>query len=515
MTTPEALTQLVAIFDYFNSQYEITPFPPDIIQEVKSIWFFFHGKLEKSFRRHIISSNYEGHAYVNPNRENSYALIEELNKFKEYSLKTFVKGLMEGENPNQCRLGGTPVVTTAILSFPLEVLKWLMQYGADIFSPGPRVTLAPIEYALEHKRYEHLDFIINNFSRIKSNPSASKLFLVEKINFTPCSNQIKTNIHFTNDQVIVTQLKKSSDLSKTERNNLYTLFSAHFCSTGQRDEEELKSIFQEDILEEKIIDLIIDQGNSEKLIGFIVYELFLDKNCITVHIVFTAMLPEYRGYAIISLRSLGLVFAVQLLVPTDFAVGAIYIAIDYNSHRLTEDFLYLPKYYSSVWQKFIAKKLVDIFGEKDLHYFQNDTVMSYIEDNILVRKNDSKSIHRNFKEEFFYHDILGLNKDSKDFTGSEQKSRGAPIYFHASDKNFFCLSNIIFSTLNLDLNEHLPRYAGAIQLMMCKLLNIPKMPIRPLNFSESASLFFNNKIQYTKKTSDNLSVHTYSFYSKL
>lgn len=515
LTASEALTQLVAIFDYYNSQYEITPFPPEIIQEFKSIWSFFHGKFEKSSHRHIISTNYRAHAYVNPNRETSYALIGELNKFKEFSLKAFINGLIEGENPNQCRLGDTPVVTTAILSFPVEVLKWLIHYGADVFCPGRQVALSPIEYALEYQRYEHLDFIITYFSKLRRNPGASKLFRVEKINFIPCSNQVTTTIHFINHQVIVTQLKKSSDLSETEKNNLYALFSANFCSTDQQREEQLKLIFQEDVLEEKLIELIIYQGNSEKLIGFIVYELFLDKDCITVHIVFTAMLPEYRGYAIISLRSLGLVFAVQLLAPPDFTVGAIYIAIDYNSHRLTEDFLYLPKYYSAVWKKFIEKKLVDIFGEKHLHYFQNDTVMSYVEDNVLVRKNDLKPIGRNFKEEFFYQEILGLKQDHKVSDGAEQKSRGAPIYFHASDKNFFRLRDIIFSTLNLDLNQHLLLYAGALQLMMCKLLNIPKRPIGPLSFSNTESLFFNNKIQDVRKFSDNRSVHTSPFYSRL
>ncbi len=485
----KALQYLLAVLHHFNTSRETIYFSTEIIQELKDIFHFHHNPIKKIYQHSLPTTNLNS-VYINPERKESKALLKELYKYRDFSLQEIINGLQMGENPNQC--DNSSVVTHA-MSFPVTVLKWLMIYGGDVFHPAYRDDLSPLEFALKYDCKEHLNFISLTLSSLKRSPRESKL-AINKIEFSPNPDQINTFIEFNNCKTIKTCLKKSIQLSEWEEKALFEIFYKHFNSSSV--DENIEAIFQEDVLENKLLELIFDIELPNKLIGLIVYEPFIENDTLTVHIVFVALLNEYRGYAIISLLSLGFVFSVSL-IASDFIVDAIYIAIDYNSYRLTENFLHSPMH-AYFDKKAIKQKLVRIFGEKDLRYFENG-ITSYIEDNVLVRPSSENSIaydqkeEQNIKKSFFNEEILDLKKEiKKNESISNQKPRGGTIYFQATYRNFLELREVI-KKLGVDLNLHLPLYANVLQSMLCKLLNIPKIKIEKLSFYDSESLFFNNK----------------------
>ena len=487
----KALQCLFTVLHHFNTTRETIYFPTEIIQELTNI-FDFHKKSKRKIYRHNLPTTILNAAYINPERKESRNLLKELYKYKDFSLQEIIKGLRMGEDPNQC--DNTSVVAHAILSFPVILLKWLMVYGGDVFHPAYRDDLSPLEYALKYDRKEHLNLISLTLSALKKSPRESKLS-INKIEFSADSDHVNTFIEFNNIKTLKTSLKKSTQLSEWEEKELYKMFAEHFNAFSS--EENIKTIFQEDILENKLLELIFDLEFPKKLIGFAVYELFMEEDILTIHIVFVALLNEYRGYAIISLLSLGFVFSTSLIAE-NFIVDSIFIAIDYNSYRLVENFLHSPMH-AYFDRKLIKKKLVRIFGEKDLRYFENG-IMNYIEDNIMVRSNpefssvNDQNSEQNIRKSFFNEEILGLKKEVKETKPlGNQKLPGGSIFFQATYRNFLQLCEVIKLTLGVDLNLHIPLYAYALQPMLCKLLNIPKIKIEKLSFYDSESLFFNNK----------------------
>jgi hypothetical protein len=454
------LKKLIALFQYMRREYGQHEISLELMEEFQRI---FHCISSHEKMTHLIPDKNVASAHINPARSTSTALIDFL-RYRRANApfdKQFDSLLIQGENPNQCDFLGDTPITLAIFR-DIEYLKRLIIMGANFLQrpevTGPVFFTDAMELAEKHKKTGHLDIMASRLTTIEKPISGP----VTRNDLMMHHNQIVTTFHFKNKQPIFTRLKKTTELSKNEKQELFNLFSQFFELTHANHPNELKDLFfKEDLKgQNKFVELI---HCGAKVIGFNLFEILeskTDPRYLFLHCAYALIQPQYRGYGLMSLLAFRLAYCLQQLAP-ERKVGVLFFSNHFNSYKMLmpkdisdNAFLNFPMYQSTHVVQ-LVKEFVDFLyeGKAKLHH---DNFACYIKEKKPLKVSGSyHSKHPDIYEDFFYKDIQGHDADFSD------GPHVTPVVFLVEDHSFKKLSRLC-SSLGIHFGDHINKLSTLV-----------------------------------------------------
>lgn len=453
ISTEEDLASFISVLDKINQQRRKEEISCEVIDEIKHIFYALQlpstvsgHALEHKISTQLLdksaslisirSFKYLGSSrYFLPPKEREKSKKER----KDDVLRT-LKYLSAGASPNTVVHYGRLPLLAAAEQDNLELFKLLLFYYADPFLPGDDDSyMSPAEYVHYYKQNDLLNLIIIHLS----NPEKPlKTLKLKQIQLEGENNKIHTLFHFTNDKVIYTVLKRTSDISDEERLNLFQIFSRFFEVVSEKD--NLNDIFTLSCDgKNKYVELIYE---GKKLIGFNLFEIsdlkkFTDHK--VVHGMISVIDPAYRGYGIMLILAFRLPLVLQKLL--DKKVAFFFCSVHYNSYDPIRNLLHYPKYYTNRIRAIAYDAMQTLFDEPAEPL--KEGITCFLEEALRV-KGAFKLKNNNLFQDCFYEHILGITDKYPD------KPRSAPIFTYMTQQTISHVKSVAES-LGIDLDCHL------------------------------------------------------------
>lgn len=465
--TPQSLTFIQSLFVSLNEKIGQEEIAREILDELSQLSRLLHNQLFDADRsaKHIIAEYTFPRSHVNPARKNSRALVNLLayNTLQTLPKKQFRYLLTQGEDVNG--VGGDGDMTAmyyATLQYDLDVLAFMLFYGGNPFMriEGGTFFESPYEVAGKFQEREKIELIqstVTTIQRPLSMASQSKPRLaVDAIDVKFIDDSLITCIRLSNHKTLLSCLKKPALLTASEKSSVHALFERFF--ETRNPGTDLHDILNNDLNgENNYIELIMD---GQQLAGFNLFELISPKSSnrhIFLHCVYSLIMPEYRGYGIMSLLAFRLAFAMQLLSP-GLTLGVFFCAVHDNSYRMVKDLLHYPKYQPHSMNILMDDILQEVFkGDASLYH---DTITCFTEDDVRLKDCENANTKKDIIEKIFYQYILGINSAP---TG---KTRAAPVLFYVGDDSFHRLESMLRSTIRVNFSGHIQQLARALHAWM-------------------------------------------------
>lgn len=480
------IPKLLELFDYFHRKYNIPPLPEELRMELINICYVTMEKNWESFKHCIPTFRPKLIRFTDADDEQDKKIIDLL-YFNPAPNKALENLLLKGYNANEFNLRGATPTSLAVVNYQsTKILETLLIYGADPLSRcdnGFGGGWSAFELAKIYNMQDKLDIIISATSKIEF--PVDKQLKVIHTNFLFNEKQFNSAFHFSNNKTIYTTFKSANYLRKKEREVILDQFSHIFEVPNDVEQLEIKKIFEEDFSPDKFIELIYDNDKKEP-IGFLLYEiLHLKKNKehLILHCVYSYILPEYRGYGLMTLLSSRPAFSLQTLHDNK-KIGIFFSSIHYNSYRTVKDFLHAPKYQADYMDELIDEILQTIFhGEKP--YYFHDGITFFLLDQLKVKGpalvKPSKDIHQNF----FYKRILAIENLNEEIV----PTRAAPVLYFASKENFQKMCGLA-KNLGTDFVKHTHEFAKFLRMAIKKNSDQKMTMVNMANLLRSDRLLF-------------------------
>jgi len=504
LNSPDTFKQLIAVFNYFND--EIIEFPSILILELQQIWdnSFKENKKSTDIYQHVIPENGMTNKFVNPAKKDSRELLKLLyKKEKDISEKKYHQLLVGGEDPNQKDISGYTTALRLTLALTSNIyLKMGINYGGKPFAHEDEMCESVVERVKKCYDYpsaqfpksfwkERLDLLLTNpFSQPQKSLSPIRL---EKIDYSSNENQVIKNIYF-NNMAIKTITTRAFDVSLEDKNNvLFPHFKAVF-KPGR--DQKIRAIFEEGLFgKTKFIELIYDQRNPKKIIGYNAFEMIMDdkqnddfKDRLTLHVIFSALDPNYRRCGLIPLTTIGLAFAISGIYPS-LVTGLCCTAISIATFSVLQSFILFPKYKTPASRKFVREKLAKTIYD-DSEYEDDMTMKSIVKEDVSVYDSYQKLTSNPFTN-CLYYAMLGLTAEEMENPTGKTEGLGVFLYMLVDFLNYINY-NAMLNTFGINFKEEIDPFTEAVKPFICKLLN--KNPEnKPRQFWDSKDLFWKNK----------------------
>lgn len=350
------------------------------------------------------------------------------------------KYLTAGANPNAVVHFGRLPLVVAVDHNNIELFKLLLFYYADPFLRGNDSSfMSAAEYMRLFKRKEMLNLMVVHFS----NPEKPlKNLKVKQIKLMSDNHKIHTTFLFTNDKVIRTVLKKTSEIEADESGKLFQVFSQFFEIVNSKD--NLKDIFTSSFTgKNKYVELIYEEN---KLIGFNLFEisdLKKYKDHKVVHGMISVIDPAYRGYGIMLILAFRLALVLQKILTQK--VAFFFCSVHYNSYDPIRHLLHYPKYYNNGIRAIAYDTMKTLFDQPSEPL--QEGITCFLEEALRV-KGAFKLKSNNLFQDCFYEFILAITEKYPEIP------RSAPIFIYITKQTTLHVQKVADS-LDINLDCHL------------------------------------------------------------
>lgn len=476
--SPATLQQLNCLFNHINTHLK-NEIPAIIMKELQQICKSVTSPHEVS-QTHLLPEGKSSWDRTHlPRDETLASIINGAHWAKEDTqaiiLKKIKKELRRHAYVNEVNYLGHSLLFTIInshfysadLNYRLAIIEVLLGYGANFLQRENGTSFSsPFDNACMRRDTHALKLFQAAATKVKR-PIAIETNGVDlykscdKNSFVTYLYLKKVRDKETTSTYIFTHLKPLDQLSPTEKHKLFLIFEHYF--KHPTNPHMVKKIFEDDFAatSKKWVDIYYNpQG---EIIGFSLFE-FLKDTCdptrysladillekdtlsrLTVHTIYSAIVPEYREYGIVKPLMFRLAFSLQKILP-HCEVGVFYCSIHANSFRLAANLHAFPQYNSSDSDEIpqhILNVMQQVYG-KDVQYHYDGTQHCYVKENdaLFVEDDAGESI----AARLYQNHIVGVSEEI----------RGAPVYFAADKENEAAF--LKGSVLTREHLENLARY---------------------------------------------------------
>lgn len=281
---------------------------------------------------------------------------------------SIVRQLLKGQTNLNLYSSGCSPLSMAVFNAAADITRLLLVYRAKVQS-GHRVFPNAFNTAVKWK----LDNIISLFERNgycleKRTPKIqfSDVALVETEN-----GAIKTAFTFSNGAKIFSTLLNTHQLTVSQREDCYTLFTSIFTMLGAS--VDTRAVFEAELPPEKnhlnmFINLIQDAAGT--ILGFTTFDIkrlsYQGENRLVANLNISVTTPALRGLRLMSFLTFYPPFIMKRLCP-DMPLDVFYVSVAPASYCYARRFNPYPLYGSEAYRAYVAAMLENSyaqFGEK-------------------------------------------------------------------------------------------------------------------------------------------------------